>query len=90
MYFCMQLKMDDHSAHLWGPEASAQLCDHGDQGVETSVRPDLKEDEPGAGECEGKRGQKSAASTEATLKSVQPVQITTGISGWWLTCWLEV
>lgn len=85
--------MDDHSAHLWGPGAPAQLFDHGDWEVETSVSPDLKEDEPGAGECEGKQGEegtRGAASTEATLKSVQPVEITMGFSGWWLTCWLEV
>lgn len=68
MYFCMQLKMDDHSAHLWGPGAPAQLFDHGDRGVKTSVRPDLEEDEPGEGECGEKRGHKSAVFLEGHFK----------------------
>lgn len=78
----MQLKMNDHRAHLRGPAGPAQLFDHGDCGPDTSQRPNLKEEQPGAGEPGGASGHKSSVSTEATLKSVQHVQITMGISGW--------
>lgn len=56
----MQLKMNDHRAHLSGPGAPDWLFDQGDEGAETSVRPDLKEGEPIEGETLGKRGHKSA------------------------------
>ena len=83
----MQLKMNDHRAHLSAVGAPAWLYDQGDEGAETSVRPDLTEGEPREGESEKKGDTRVLSrevytSTDPTLKTVQPVQITLGISGW--------
>lgn len=51
----MQLKMNDHRAHLSGLRGPAWLFDQGDEGAETSVRPDLTQGEPKEGESLGKK-----------------------------------